>query len=189
MLRSTRNRLLQAVAGCLALAAAGCQSGDGAGALTTSSAPTPAEGKILQSELVAYCPAVLLREGTAYFNSYARGGEGDPSKVIHQGAIAEVTRSCSRVDGSLTIDVAAAGRVVPGPLAKPGTVTMPIRVVVLRGSEILYTKLHKFPVDVATIDAATQFVFNDPNVVIPVPSEQNIQVFVGFDEGPPPKAS
>lgn len=184
-IRSTRDRILQAAAcGGLLLALAACQSGDSAGALGVTGTAKPEEEKILQSELVAYCPSVTLREGTAYFNSYERGGDGDPAKVIYQVSISEVTRACSRSGGSLTIDVAAAGRVVPGPVGKPGTVTMPIRVVAVRGSEVLYTKLHKYAVTVAGTDAATQFVFNDPNVVMPVPPEPNVQVFVGFDEGP-----
>ena len=58
------------------LAAAGCQSGDSTGLLGTDgtdSAPkTAPEGKVLQSELRAYCPTVTLREGTGYFNTYEK---------------------------------------------------------------------------------------------------------------------
>ena len=32
--------------------------------------------------------------------------------------------------------------------------------------------------------AATQFVFVDPSVVIPVPEPNTVQIFVGYDEGP-----
>lgn len=167
------------------LAVAGCQSDDSSNVLgSAGSAAKPPEGKILQSELVAYCPQVILREGTAYFNTYERGGDGDPAKVIYQASIATVTRSCSRAGGQLTINVAAAGRVVPGPLGKAGRIAMPIRVAVVRGSEVLYTKLHKFEVDIASVESATQFVFNDPNAIVPDPTANNLQVFVGFDEGP-----
>ena len=62
---------------------------------------------------------------------------------------------------------------------------MPIRVAVVRGDEVLYSQLHKFPLAITDTSAATQFVFNDPAVTIPTPTERNIQVFVGYDEGPP----
>jgi hypothetical protein len=190
---STTSRYLSALLGLgFILAVAGCQSDDAGGVLGTAgkdgpeggTAAKPPEGKVLQSELVAYCPQIILREGTAYFSTYERGGDGDPNKVIYQASIATVTRSCSRAGGMLTIDVAAAGRVVPGPLGKPGRIAMPIRVVVVGGSEVLYTKLHKFEVDIASIESATQFVFSDPNATVPNPTANNLQVFVGFDEGP-----
>ena len=58
------------------LAAAGCQSGDSTGVLGSGgedSTPKAApEGKVLQSELRAYCPPVTLREGTAFFSTYEK---------------------------------------------------------------------------------------------------------------------
>lgn len=174
-------------------AIAGCQSG-GAGLLDVGEKQSPtqadarAQGKILASELRAYCPTVTLREGTAYFNSYASGGQDDQSKLIYQAAIADVTRSCSYGAGTLTLNVAVAGRVVPGPLAKPGPATMPIRVAVTHGEQVLYSQLHQYKVDVTNTSTASQFVFNDPNVTVPAPSSRNYQVFVGFDEGPPKAA-
>ena len=177
------------------LAAAGCQSGDKSSALdvggvgTTVAAEGPKtapEGKVLASELLAYCPKVQLREGTAFFNTYAKGGDGDKEKIIYQASLTDVTRSCARSNGTLTMDVAVAGRVVPGPLGAAGNVTMPIRIVVLRGTEVLYSQLHKYQVAIGAT-GATQFVFNDKNVSVPDPAQPNLQVFAGFDEGPPKK--
>ena len=171
------------------LAVAGCQSGDGGGGIlgmggASKADPKVEEGKILASELLAYCPKVTLREGTAFFDSYAKGGEGDKAKIVYQTSISDVTRNCTRADGMLTMNVAVAGRVVPGPLGKAGTVTMPIRIAVMRGTEVLYSKLHQYPVSIGSTTAATQFVFNDPNVTVPNPTEQDLRVFAGFDEGP-----
>jgi hypothetical protein len=84
----------------------------------------------------------------------------------------------------MTINVAAAGRVVPGPAGAPGAVKLPIRVAVVRGEEVLYSQLHDYQVAVDSSGAA-QFVFNDPNVTIPIPPDQAVRVFAGFDEGPP----
>ncbi len=169
------------------LAAAGCQSGGSGGILNLGGAKEtkPDEGKILASELLAYCPKVTLKEDTGYFNRYAKGGEDDPAKLIYQASISDVTRSCSRADGVMTMNVAVAGRIVPGPAGSPGTVTVPIRIVATRGEEVLYSKLIDHQVQVGSV--ASQFVVGDPNVTMPVPTERNIQVFAGFDAGPPKK--
>ncbi len=167
------------------LAAAGCQSTDSA---TTPGADGASQGaqpeQVSVEELRAYCPRVSLRSGTAYYNTYERGGEGDPARIIYQAAIEDVTRSCKYQGGTLTMNVAAAGRVVTGPVGKQGTISMPIRVAVLRGDEVLYSRLSKYQVSVAPGGGATQFIFNDANVSFPAPTAANIEVFVGYDEGP-----
>ena len=171
------------------LAAAGCQSGDAGGVLGLGGdkkEKQPEEGKILASELLAYCPKVTLKEDTGYINKYAKGGEDDPAKLTYQASISEVTRSCSRAGGMLTMNVAVAGRVVPGPAGAPGAVTLPIRVVVTHGEEVQYSKLHNYQVT-AGGGQVQQFVFSDPAVTIPNPTDQGIQVFAGFDAGPPKK--
>jgi hypothetical protein len=186
------------------LAAAGCQSSDG-GVLGMGgdkpAAVKPEAGKVTATSLRAYCPKVTLRDGTAYFNTYGRGGkkaatdvaddttsatdqQNDSSNIIYQAAITDVTRDCTHADGTMTINVAVAGKVVPGPLGKPGDITMPIRVAVMRGTDVLYSKLHQYKLQVSDMSAATQFVFKDPNIAIPEPDAANLQVFAGYDEGP-----
>ena len=174
------------------LAVAGCQSGGSGGLFGPPTPKDPKqvaaeEGKILASELLAYCPNVTLRDGTAFFNSYAKGGQDDPSKLVHQSAITDVTRSCTRADGQMTIKVGVAGKVVVGPAGGTGTVNMPIRIAVTRGGEVLYSQLHKNVVQITDPSTATQFVFTVPNVVIPIPTARDIQVFAGFDDSPEKK--
>jgi hypothetical protein len=162
---------------------------DGSVAAASSVVDTAAEpGRITDVELRAYCPKVDLREGTAYYRTYEKGGKEteDPSLVIYQAALAETSRDCKYSNGMLTMTVAAAGRVVPGPKGKGGTITMPIRVAVTRGDEVLYSKLSTQDVQIAET-GATQFVFTDNQVTFPQPTSRNIQVFVGYDEGPPVK--
>jgi hypothetical protein len=172
------------------LAVAGCQSGDAGGVLGlggNSEEKKPEEGKILASELLAYCPKVTLKEDTGYFNRYVKGGEDDPAKLSYQASISEVTRNCSRAGGMLTMDVAAAGRVVPGPAGASGAVTLPIRVVVLQSNgDVIYSQQINHQVALAG-NQAQQFIVNDPNVTVPVPADNTLQVFAGFDAGPPKK--
>jgi hypothetical protein len=177
------------IASGLILVVAGCQSGSG-GSTSPGSAGTdtkPQEGKVLESELRGYCPRVSLREGTSYVNSYAKGGQDDPSKLQYQASISDVTRSCSRSNGMLNITVAVAGRVVPGPAGAPATITLPVRVAVLDGGNVTYSELKKHQVQLGGGSAATQFVVNDAGISMPEPSAGSIQIFAGFDEGPPKK--
>ena len=193
------------------LAVAGCQSSDGGvlGLGNNKEFKPENTGKVTASSLRAYCPKVTLRDGTAYYNTYGKGGKkaasddsgADPltqddqnnsSNIIYQAAISDVTRDCTHANGTMTMNVAVAGKIVPGPLGKPGTITMPIRIAVMRGSDVLYSKLHQYKVQVSDMSAATQFVFNDPNISVPEPETNNYQVFAGYDEGatkppPPPK--
>ncbi|MCO5063209.1 MAG: hypothetical protein M9924_02220 [Rhizobiaceae bacterium] len=166
------------------LALAGCQSNSEGQTGETMSRNDLAgsKPKVTQGELEAFCPPVRVRQGTAALNRYARGGDGDPSKLAFQASIGESTRACTRADGNLTIDVAAAGRVVPGPAA-PASVTLPIRVVVTRGDDVLYSELHRQEVTLTDRSAATQYLFRNSNVVIPIPSERNVMVQLGFDDG------
>jgi hypothetical protein len=169
------------------VAATGCQSGDVLDPKSAEEPKTAPEGKVLQSELRAYCPQVTLREGTAFYRTYQKKGEEDPTKLIYQSSISAVTRSCSYGGGMITMNIAVAGKVVPGPAATDGTVTMPIRIVVSTPTDVLYTQLFKYDVAVAKAAGATQFLFNDPNVTFPTPSPGTVQVFAGYDEGPADK--
>jgi hypothetical protein len=194
--RSTNGRFLAgfALAGFM-LAAAGCQSSDssggsGGGILGFGGGTKevqPQEGKVLASELRAYCPVVTLKEESANINRYAKGGEDDPAKLSFQASISEATRSCSRQTGMLAMQVAVAGRVVPGPAGAPAQVTLPIKVTVLRSDgEVLYSQTQNQQISLAG-NQVQQFVYNDRNVVVPIPADNTLQVFAGFDTGPAKK--
>jgi hypothetical protein len=166
-----------------ALAVSGCNSSKGPDALDVGAAP--AQEKVLASDLIGFCPQVILREGTAVTTKYEKGGDGDAASIVYQGSISEVTRSCKRSDGNVSIAVGVAGKVVPGPKASGDPTSLPIRVAIVEGENVLYSELQNFQVTVVAGQAATQFVFSDPNPIIPVANIKAVQIFVGFDEGPP----
>lgn len=178
-----------ALAGLL-LAVAGCQSGDSGGGSGgdgflgfggTKQAPQVKEGQVLASELRAFCPRVTVREPEGAINRYAKGGEGDSTKLSFQASITESTRSCNRSSGMLAMQVAVAGRIVPGPAGAPATVTLPIKVSVVRSDgEVLYSKVYNHQVALAG-NQVQQFLYNDTNVVIPIPADGTVAVFAGFD--------
>jgi hypothetical protein len=168
-----------------AILVSACQSGNplsGLGGGGATQAPT--EQTVAVEDLRAFCPQVSLREGTSSFRTFERGGDGDATKVIYQAAIADVTRSCAYQGQTVTMNVAVAGRIVPGPLGRTGNITLPLRIVVVRGEDVIYTQLHQYAVAVVDVAGATQFVFNDPNVTFELPPDRGVRVFAGFDEGP-----
>jgi hypothetical protein len=170
------------VAGFIATAA-GCKSDDSADVLDPGSggAQEVPEGKVLQSELRAYCPGVTLRQDYAVLDSYAKNAEDDPSKLMYRSSLGAATRKCTYAPGTLTMEIAVAGRVIPGPLATDGAVKMPIRIEVRRGDEIIYENVASYEVSVSKGSGATQFIYNNPGVPIPAPEAGTIQAFVGYD--------
>lgn len=174
------------VAAAIAFALAGCQSGDGASKLKLGlGQPTPPRDQVSERDLRAYCPPLQVRSGTAFYDVYKNRAEQKPQNVVYQAAIDDVTRSCAYgADGSATLTAAIAGRVVPGPVGSPGKYTLPIRVAILRAGTVVSSQLYKYTVNVADTAGATQFIYNNPAIVLPAPVDSSLQVFVGFDRGP-----
>lgn len=175
----------------LALAAGCTTGGSGTGGLFGKGAGGQAKVAETEPSGTTYvrgtCPEVELRDGTAYYRTYAGGGakDEDPSKVVTQASLTETTRKCTVSGNQLTMEVAAAGRVVAGPAGGPGTVTMPIRVAVLdKEGNTIYSQLTHYKAELPSGTATTQFLFTKPDVTIPLDQATTARVFVGFDEGP-----
>ncbi len=184
-----------AIATALGLFLAACTTGSptkmfGIGGKDNTAPPPPAD-TITASELLAYCPRVDLREGTSFLTKYEKGGapsdttEADPSKVIHQASLGEATRSCEYSGDALKMNVAVAGKLVPGPKSVAGSVSLPIRVAVTSNETVLYSNLTQLPLTIDPLSGAATFVFNDPNVVLPKPTDRSYRIYIGFDEGAP----
>ncbi|MEM6461469.1 MAG: hypothetical protein AAF724_06105 [Pseudomonadota bacterium] len=159
----------------------------GLGQDTQRQAREPETDPVLGEKIVqGACPPIKLRDGTSYYRKYERGGEEDPSKVVYQAAIADTTRQCSITGDQMNIQVVAAGRAQAGPAGASGTITMPIRVAVVENgtNRVLYSELTEFQTSLPDGTPTTQFLFNDPEVNIPIAASRSVQIFIGFDEGP-----
>ena len=106
-------------------------------------------------------------------------------RVVYQTSITDVTRSCTRANGILTMKVAVAGKVVPGPAAKLGAVQLPLRIAVTTGDRVLFSQLFRHGVQVESTATATQFLFATDGVTFPDPNTRGVRGYAGFDEGPP----
>ena len=182
-----RRKLAGIAAAGFILAVSGCQSGDTLGALNlggrANAQPAAAPNtRVTQQELLAYCPSVALRSDGAVHTTYQRNAVDDPSAVIYQASISDTTRSCTYQGGIMSMTIAVAGRVVPGPQGSAGQVNLPLRVTVFRDTEQIQSDVKMHQVNVTDIAGATQFVFNDSSISMPNPTGRNIRVLVGFDE-------
>jgi hypothetical protein len=166
----------------LILAVSGCNTQDIFSKLSSKPELTTSE-KALASDLTGFCPQVLLREGTATTTKYEKGADGDATRVIYQGSISQVTRSCARTNGTVKMTIGVSGKVVAGAKASGNPVTLPIRVVIVSGDKVLYSQLHQSTVSVVAGQPATQFILSDPNPVISEAEINSVQIFVGLDEG------
>ena len=145
----------------------------------TSLAPPPnMNASASEGTIPDYCPKVSLREGTAILR------KGDGATLQYVASITSTTRDCRIVDGQMRIKVGVAGRVVPGPAAKAGEVGLPIRVVVTRGTEVLYSEIGSRQINMKPGMGAEQFVYVDQSVAVPEPTAKDLVIYAGFDEGP-----
>ncbi|WP_290892787.1 hypothetical protein [Hoeflea sp.] len=165
---------------------AGCTSADPRAVLNPGSGAQQAViDPVTNSEVIqGACPQVTLREGTAYYTQFAKGGDGDPEKIIHQASISDTTRQCRISGDQVIMTVAVSGRVVAGPAAKAGTVEVPVRVAVLEGETVLYSELQKHPVTILEGMPAEQFVYTNAAVTFPATASRTAKLYVGFDPGP-----
>ncbi|MCP4381163.1 MAG: hypothetical protein GY798_07050 [Hyphomicrobiales bacterium] len=117
---------------------------------------------------------------------YERGHENERDHIRHQASISNTARECSQNGSTLSIKVGVSGRVLAGPKGGPGSVTLPLRVAVVKqigGTSPVYSNLFKIPVTItppANSSAYAQ-VFDVSTQV--GPQDRDLIVFVGFDQG------
>lgn len=155
-----------------------------AAAAPAEQTPPPASGEVLDPR--AYCPKTVLRAGTETYNVFPdKVKKDDPDaarKLRFRSTITGVVRECNYAGEVLNMKVGVEGRLISGPSGESGQFTMPIRVAVTRGDEVLYTKLHDVPAEIPAGRTNGVFRFVDDQVSIPKPARENIIIYVGYDE-------
>lgn len=143
-----------------------------AGCSTSSAPPAPVQPPV---QAAAFCPPVVLREGTATLR------RGEPDALQYIASIAETSRSCRVEGGALVVEVGIAGRVTPGVAARAGQVQLPLRVAVTRGDEVLYSNLGRLGVSIQPGGPQT-FTYVDRAIRLQEPASRTVNIQVGFDE-------
>lgn len=183
------NTFAAAAMSAVLLLLAGCQTAPKAPGVSTVAAPSPADTAAAPAGgqppvNTGNCPQISLRDGTAYLRKYAKGAKDDPAKLIVQASLADTTRQCGVSNGQFTLTVMAQGRLVPGPMGKPGTFSLPVRVAVLDGDQTIYSNLEKFNAELPAGQSSAQFLYSKQDIVIPGGVSPTARIYLGFDEGP-----
>lgn len=148
-----------------------------------------ADGVAVDGVRVGFCPKVRLITNEETYRTY-EGRERSIDNIVYQASLYDATRSCT-VDGDrLTINVTAAGRLLAGPKGSAGgSLNMPIRIAVKDRQGVPYSELETFSAKMDGNRTSDQFVYSRASVTIPVTTDRQTTVLIGFDEGPKPERS
>lgn len=180
-----------AVAVAAALLLSGCQSASGlADRFFSARTPnTPKNLTVLDEAVMGtgYCPKIKIRPGTESIVQYDRNADSTGENIRYQQTITRTARECRYVGGQLNLKIGVAGRVVAGPKGGPGKIVAPVRIAILKGDGVAYSELQKIEVELTPPQLASDFT---RVVEIPVasgPNEDDVQIFIGFDDQAPAK--
>jgi hypothetical protein len=128
------------------------------------------------------CPELGILENAAGY----RGGTAaqQASGVSYQASIANTARECVFQGNQMLIRVGVEGRVLLGQAGKPGTYSVPVRVVVKRRNEIVTQRFTRLSVTIPGSDTQADFAHVEENIAVPI-TENNpgdeYDVYVGLD--------
>jgi len=167
---------------------AGCGASEGIGSdlmpskLLTGTLTGPKEMDPAVYAATPVCPEALVRDGTEFMPIFEPGKQMDFEKVRFQAAVQRVARDCENaIGGGIKVRVGVAGRVLAGKSAATGKVTVPVRVAVTAGDQVLYSKLTTATVDVQAPDYSALFSIVDDGITLSIPESQAATIYVGLD--------
>jgi hypothetical protein len=128
------------------------------------------------------CPALDILENKAAY----RGGSPaqQASGVGFQASIANIARECIVEGRQIRIRVGVEGRVLLGQEGRPGTFSVPVRVVVKRRNDVVAQRFVRLNVTVPANDTQADFVHVEENVVLPITENDpgdEYDIYVGLD--------
>lgn len=131
-----------------------------------------------------YCPELRILEGADINRTYERGRQDDADHVIWQASFSKTARECLyERDNSLTLKVGLSGRVIAGPKGGAGTVSVPVKVALVKFQEaVITTQPYTFDVAIPASGSAT-FTEVRELVVSQLGGSRDYIVYVGFDVG------
>jgi hypothetical protein len=148
------------------------------------------------------CPTVEIRQGASTYSVSAPDNGSAALSLRFQANFVRNARECALRSGKVTMKVGVEGRVILGPAGGPGTVTLPVRLAVVREGiepQTIWTKFYMVPVDVPPGQSNVVFTHVEEDMTFPMPAAKDFDayvVYVGFDpdsaaaerKRPPPKA-
>ena len=130
------------------------------------------------------CPSLDVSAGDRTITFHAPGLNGDNLAVMHRGEITKTARECGPSSEGLSVKYGFSGRVLLGPKGKPGSITLPAKVMIVEGTKgTLKTENIRVVVDVPA-GSTTGYFSEVREVDLPVPagvSPRSYRIYVGFD--------
>lgn len=126
------------------------------------------------------CPAIGVLENAAAY----RGGGQTASSVSYQASLVNMVRECNVQGNQMAIKVGVEGRLLLGANGRPGTYTVPVRVVVKRRQEIVQQRFTQLRVTIPNGETQAEFAHVEDRIVVPISAadpDDEFDVYVGFD--------
>jgi hypothetical protein len=130
-----------------------------------------------------YCPELRILNGAELMRRYEKGHEDDAKYVIWQASVGKTARECLfDLQGGMTLKVGVSGRVIAGPKGGASTVTVPLRIAVIKYQEaVLATQDYTIDVAIPAEGAATFTQVKE--VLVPSPGkDRDYVIYVGFGD-------
>jgi hypothetical protein len=131
-----------------------------------------------------YCPELRVLKGAEILRRYEKGHDDDAKFVIWQASIGKTARECLfDLQGGMTLKVGISGRAIAGPKGGATTVTVPLKIAVVKYQEsVLATQA--FSIDAAIpAEGATTFT-EVREILVPSPGrDRDYIIYVGLDVG------
>ncbi len=181
---------LRAATLALPLMLAGCGATEGIGSnIMSVVAPKPQEMDPALYAATPVCPNVEIRDGTEFMPVFKPGKFGDPSQIMFQASVQRVARDCDMDGETLRIRVGVAGRVLSGPTGATGASNVPVRIAVIVGDKVVYSKLHQAAVDVQAPDYSALWSVVDDGVMLSIADSKEATIYAGLDGKADPKGA
>jgi hypothetical protein len=128
------------------------------------------------------CPELSILDGAAGY----RGGSAaqQASGVGYQASIVNIARECVVQGNQMRIRIGLEGRVLLGQNGRPGTFSVPIRIVVKRRADTVTQRFTRLNVTVPGSDTQADFSYVEENLVVPITQfdpGNEYDIYVGLD--------
>lgn len=151
-----------------------------ANASTSQSAIEQAAPNALPA-IATECPPIQVRAGGEALYGYEGRKVGDPRSLNFQAVIDKQSRNCVVSNGLITVKMGVVGRLLLGPAGSKRDFNLPLRFVVERDQQAVFSEKYDIPVKVTAPSQSEEFVKVVENVAIPYIGGEEIIIWVGFD--------
>jgi hypothetical protein len=133
------------------------------------------------------CPTVEIRQGASTFAQSAADNGSAALSLRYQANFVRGARECAVRGGNVTMKVGIEGRLILGPAGAPGTMTLPVRLAVVREGvepKTVWTKFYTVPVTVPPGESNVLFTHVEEDLSFPMPPASEFDeyvIYVGFD--------